>query len=162
MTMWEQFLDLLHRGMADPKWMWIILCTVLLLGLLIAWWIRRLYVRLCAAWYRFLGRRGERIAQDLLNRAGYRMIDGQSRLTCSYQVDDEVITYGVRADFIVERDGKRYVAEAKGGTVAADPRCPATRRQLREYSVVFQAAGVLLVDVPGRRIRCVQFPDMPG
>ena len=33
----------------------------------------------------------------------------------------------------------------------------ATRRQLREYSAVFQADGVLLVDVPDRRIRRVVF-----
>ncbi|MEI2721881.1 MAG: hypothetical protein V9E87_17490 [Gemmatimonadales bacterium] len=78
-------------------------------------------------------------------------------MPCSYLVDGEAIPYAVRVDFVVERAGRRYVAEAKNGPSASDPRTTATRRQLLEYAVMWQAHGVLLVDVPGRRVRVVEF-----
>jgi hypothetical protein len=154
---WGSFRDLVRGIAADPTGLWILIGTAVVLGLLIAWWIARTIRRLRAWWFRRLGSRGEDIARTLLTKAGYAIVDDQSHLDCSYQVDDETITYKVRADFIVEKDGLRFVAEAKNGDVASDPRCTATRRQLREYSAVFQADGVLLVDVPDRRIRRVVF-----
>ena len=117
-------------------------------GLLIAWLIHRAVVWCRAWWYRWLGRRGE---------ARYTILDEQLRLPCSYLVDGDVISYSVRVDFLVEKAGRRYVAEAKNGPSASDPRTSATRRQLLEYAVVYGAYGVLLVDVPGRRVRVVEF-----
>jgi hypothetical protein len=126
-------------------------------GLLIAWLIHRAVVWCRAWWYRWLGRRGEASAVSLLKAAGYTILDDQLRLPCSYLVDGEVISYSVRVDFLVEKAGHRYVAEAKNGPSASDPRTSATRRQLLEYAVVYGAYGVLLVDVPGRRVRVVEF-----
>jgi len=126
-------------------------------GLLIAWLIHRAVVWCRAWWYRWLGRRGEASAVSLLKAAGYTILDEQLRLPCNYLVDGDVITYSVRVDFLVEKAGRRYVAEAKNGPSASDPRTSATRRQLLEYAVVYGAYGVLLVDVPGRRVRIVEF-----
>ncbi len=133
------------------------LAVGVVLGLLIAWLIHRAVVWCRAWWYRWLGRRGEATAETLLRAAGYTILQTQLRLPCRYQVDGDDVTYAVRVDFLVERDGRRYVAEAKNGMTASDPRSSATRRQLLEYSVVFQTHGVLLVDVPGRRVRVVGF-----
>ncbi len=127
------------------------------LGLVIAWLVHRTIVWIRAWWYRWLGRRGEANAESLLKAAGYTIVDAQLRLPCRYHVGGEMVPYAVRADFMVEKDGRRYVAEAKNGTTASDPRTTATRRQLLEYAVVFAAHGVLLVDVPGRRVRVVEF-----
>jgi hypothetical protein len=129
----------------------------LALGLFLAWLIHRTVVWCRAWWYRWLGRRGEASAEALLKAAGYTVVNAQLRLPCRYHVDGEAIPYAVRADFLVEKDGRRYVAEAKNGPSASDPRSTATRRQLREYAVVFGAYGVLLVDVPGRRVRIIEF-----
>jgi len=126
-------------------------------GLLIAWLIHRAVVWCRAWWYRWLGRRGEASAVSLLKAAGYTILDDQLRLPCNYLVDGDVISYSVRVDFLVEKAGRRYVAEAKNGPSASDPRTSATRRQLLEYAVVYGAYGVLLVDVPGRRVRVVEF-----
>ena len=132
------------------------------LGLLIAWLIHRAVVWCRAWWYRWLGRRGEASAESLLKAAGYTIVDDQLRLPCNYLVDGDVISYSVRVDFLVEKDGRRYVAEAKNGPSASDPRTTATRRQLLEYTVAYGAYGVLLVDVPGKRVRVVEFGAIRG
>jgi len=76
-------------------------------------------------------------------------------------VDGESRQYAVRADFVVERQGRRYAAEVKAGEVVRDPVHSDTRRQLLEYRVVFhEMAGVLLVDVPSRSVLKVVFPDL--
>lgn len=128
-----------------------------MVGLVIAWLIHRAVVWCRAWWYRRLGRRGEASAESLLKAAGYTIVDAQLRLPCNYLVDGDVISYSVRVDFVVEKGGRRFVAEAKNGPSASDPRTTATRRQLLEYAVMWQAHGVLLVDVPGRRVRVVEF-----
>ncbi len=42
---------------------------------------------------------------------------------------------------------------------AASLRCRDTRRQLCEYAAVFAVDGVLLVDMVGKRVQMVRFPD---
>lgn len=135
----------------------LILAVGVVAGLLIAWLIHRTVVWCRAWWYRWLGRRGEATAESLLKAAGYTLVDAQLRLPCNYLVDGDPVSYAVRVDFLVEKGGLRYVAEAKNGPSASDPRSTATRRQLLEYAVVFRAHGVLLVDVPGRRVRTIEF-----
>ena len=136
------------------------LAVALAIGLLLAWRIAVLSRWLRAWWSRWRGRRGETRAVALLNAAGYRISGEQSMQRCSYTVDGVEITYVVRADYIVTRDGQRFVAEVKNGEQAADPRNRATRRQLLEYGIVFAVDGVLLVDVPQRRVRRIEFPRM--
>ena len=52
----------------------------------------------------------------------------------------------LRADLLVTRNGRRYVAEVKTGRTAPRLDCAATRRQLLEYRIAFGVDGVLLVD----------------
>jgi hypothetical protein len=103
---------------------------------------------------------GEAEAERILALAGFRVIARQLSARWPVLVDGEVFEVSVRVDLIVERKGKRYVAEVKTGEIAPDPCFPATRRQLLEYSLVFGAAHVLLVDVPARVVRTVAFPEL--
>lgn len=139
--------------------LWFAVGAAIVITLVAVWWARRTLRHLRAWWTRWRGQRGEGIAARLLMRAGYDIVTRQDERRCHLLVDGEPVAYVVRADFIVERQGRRFVAEAKNGQQAADPRNRATRRQLREYSVVFAADGVLLVDVPARRIRVISFVD---
>jgi len=139
--------------------LWLAVGAAILFTLLVVWWVARALRHLRAWWSRWRGRRGESLAVGLLMRAGYAIVSEQTERRCRLLVDGEPVDYVVRADFIVEREGRRFVAEAKNGIQAADPRHRATRRQLREYSVVFDAAGVLLIDIPARRIRSIVFDD---
>ena len=102
--------------------------------------------------------RGEHDAERILMEAGFTIVARQSTATWQMAIDDELVDVSVRVDLIVERRGHRYVAEVKTGQRAPDPCFPATRRQLLEYSLVFGASHVLLVDVPSRSIHTVAFP----
>ena len=64
----------------------------------------------------------------------------------------------MRADLIVSRAGRRYVAEVKTGAVAPDVRHAPTRRQLLEYQHAYRADGVLLVAPEAGTVREVLFP----
>jgi hypothetical protein len=101
---------------------------------------------------------GELEAERILDRAGYRVVDRQVVAAWSILVDGEEIEAWVRADLVVTKKGRRYVAEVKTGDKAPDPCHPPTRRQLLEYALVFGSEEILLVDVPARAIRRIEFP----
>lgn len=114
--------------------------------------------RIAAA--RASGADGERRAEPLLQRSGYAVIARQVATTYEVLVDGEPCAVALRADFIVEAEGRRFVAEVKTGRVAPKVESPATRRQLLEYRVAFDVDGVLLVDVDAGRVRAMEFPGV--
>jgi hypothetical protein len=105
--------------------------------------------------------RGERQAERLLDRLGFAICARQAATTWTITCDGETHDVPLRADLIVERDGKRYVAEVKTGRVAPKLATAATRRQLLEYRVAYAVDGVLLVDAEAGRVMHVDFhvPD---
>jgi hypothetical protein len=78
------------------------------------------------------------------------------------RVDRQTLAARVRADFVVRRLGRRFVAEVKSGALAPDPCHPPTRRQLLEYCLAFGSSGLLLVDMGREAIRIVEFPALVG
>jgi hypothetical protein len=100
---------------------------------------------------------GEAAAERLLARAGYRVQERQASGSWSVRVDGEERAVALRADFIVTRRGRRYVAEVKTGEEAPHIAAPATRRQLLEYRCAFGVEGVLLVDAEAGRVHAVEF-----
>ena len=110
--------------------------------------------------HRRQGREGEARAIRLLKRAGYRILDTEGGAKGQIRVDGDPIEYRVRADAIVSRRFRRYVAEFKGGPKSAAVTNRATRRQLLEYALLFDVAGVLLVDALRGRIHRVEFPRL--
>ena len=105
-----------------------------------------------------MGRRGQDRAVRILSRAGYRVVGTEVVADGFIRVDGKEVTYRVRADFIVRRWFRRYVAEVKGGAESAALANRSTRRQLMEYARVFKVSGVLLVDADAGRIHRVEFP----
>jgi len=89
---------------------------------------------------------GEQGAFALFERAGYEVLERQVRGSWTLLADGEPVTFGLRADYLVARDGRRYVAEVKTGRVAPRLAHGPTRRQLQEYSAAFDVHGVILVD----------------
>ena len=100
---------------------------------------------------------GETRAAPLLARAGYAIVARQARITWTPLLDDEPHPIELRADYLVERGGRRFVAEVKTGDVAPSLDTAATRRQLLEYLVAFGVDGVLLVCVERGAIHRVDF-----
>lgn len=101
---------------------------------------------------------GERDAEPLLERAGYKVRDRQVRASLEYRLDGEPCVVEVQADYLVERDGRAWVAEVKTGRAAPRLSTRATRRQLLEYAHAFDAAGVLLVDADRGTVHRVTLP----
>lgn len=85
-------------------------------------------------------------ARRLLEARGWEVLEVQPSCVWSLRLDEEVFDVVSRADFLVRREGRLLIADAKSGERAPDPRLPATRRQLLEYLHVFEVDGVLLVD----------------
>jgi len=109
--------------------------------------------------HRRRGAAGEDKAANLLRDAGYEILDDQAKLQVTWLVNDDPQVYDVRADYLVRKSGKRFVAEVKTGD-AADLGDRQTRRQLLEYAVVFDCDGVLLVDASNSVIYSVVFPKL--
>ncbi len=129
---------------------------------IVALWLAR-------AWARWRGsrrarRRGARAVRGevgaiaLLEEAGYRVVGRQVRATWVPLVDGEPFPIELRADYVVELDGERLVAEVKTGEAAPNLSTAATRRQLLEYRVAFGVDGVLLVCPERGAIHRVEFP----
>lgn len=127
----------------------------------LAWLARRPGARARARTRR--ARRGERDAEALLRRLGYRLLERQPQARWDIEVDGRARTVELRADLVVARRGRRLIAEVKTGRLAPRLDHPATRRQLLEYRLAFGVDGVLLVDMEHGRVHEVRFPGRaPG
>ncbi len=100
----------------------------------------------------------ERDALQLARKAGYKVLSTQVAGVATIIVDGECLESALRADMLLSRWGRRYIGEVKSGKRAPDPRERATRRQLLEYSLAFEADGLLLFDMEQEKIRRIEFP----
>lgn len=103
---------------------------------------------------------GEASAVEWLEGLGYEILGAQVSIDYPVCVDERLTIVTLRADYLVRRDGRDYVAEVKTGGVAPRIETAATRRQLLEYRVAFAVDGVLLVDAERQRVQVVTFPRL--
>jgi hypothetical protein len=140
--------------------------ALVLLVLLLVQSVRLLIARTQAARrvarHRQMGEGAERRAKKLLLRAGYRIVEEQVSGGYQMLVDGEPNRVRLRADFLVERQGRRHIAEVKSGFESAKVSGRGTRRQLLEYCLAFRVDGVLLVDMHRSRIQEIGFPSLEG
>lgn len=102
--------------------------------------------------------RAEKGARRVLERAGYDVEETQARTEWTVLCDGAPQNFDLRADYIVVKGRRRWVAEVKSGDLVTGLRHGATRRQLLEYQLAYDVDGVLLVDMKARRVREVSFP----
>ena len=100
---------------------------------------------------------GEERAHGLLLGLGYDILARQAPSAWSLRVDGAAMRVDLRADYLVAKGGRTFVAEVKTGRVAPRIESPATRRQLLEYRFAFDVDGVLLVDVDAESVREIAF-----
>jgi len=119
--------------------------------------------RMRIAWKNFLfslirrrGRIGENRAIKLLKKNGYKIIQSQVPLSGNIHVDDKPLSFSVRVDYIVEREGQKYLAEVKTG-LAAQASNSATRRQLFEYANLGKTNEIVLVDATLGSVKTIRF-----
>lgn len=104
---------------------------------------------------------GEDRTEALLARAGYVLLARQPRLTFPLLLDGDPRTVELRADWLVARGGRRFVADTKTGRRAPSLEHAPTRRQLLEYRVAYDVEGVLLIDAETDTIHEIVFPTLP-
>ncbi len=99
---------------------------------------------------------GEEGAFALLEHAGYEVLERQVPGSWTVLADGAHLTFGLRADYLVARKGRRYIAEVKTGRLAPRLSHGPTRRQLLEYSAAFDVHGVILVNADAETLTHVE------
>ena len=144
----------------DRQVQWLALGLTLLLVVLGAWletkW-RRLRDRKKSREAAKRGLQGEREAEKLLRKLGYTIVTRHPPASYPMMVDGEPQSVQLQADFMVVREGKRFVAEVKTGKAAKLDQAE-TRRQMLEYQMAFGIDALLLIDADAKVVRTVRFP----
>ncbi|WP_143300688.1 hypothetical protein [uncultured Carboxylicivirga sp.] len=99
----------------------------------------------------------ELAAKRFLKSEGYTIVDYQSTYEHRYLEDGEVQVADIQPDYIVKKNGKKYIVEVKSGSSAISARNRNTRRQLLEYDYVVENDGVFLLDMENRELKLIQF-----
>jgi hypothetical protein len=136
---------------------YIAVVVALVVLLLLAWWRSATRMSRGNRRRQRAAQRGELAAESLLLAAGYRVVDRQVTARWWLHIDGVAKEVSCRADLLVRRRGRDFVAEVKTGSRAPNPALPATRRQLLEYTIAFPGHGLLVVDMEQRQIREVVF-----
>ena len=96
-------------------------------------------------------------AEALLKKRGFKIIGKQKRADIITYIDGKPNLGFIQADFLVEKEGKKYVAEVKAGELVSNPLEPSTRRQLLEYKFAYKPYGILLVNMLDKTIHKIDF-----
>jgi hypothetical protein len=136
--------------------------AAVLLGGLLATWFGRIWRRVVFKRRQRSGRAAEGAAARVLRKNGYTVLEEQVEATGALWVDGVQRQYTVRADYLVSRGGRLFVAEVKSGRVAPRLDHAPTRRQLLEYALSFPVDGVVLVDMGAREIHHVRWVETPA
>lgn len=104
--------------------------------------------------------RGEARAPAWLEEHGYRVVGAQVAVEHPVRIDERVVVIALRADYLAEKDGARFVVEVKTGALAPRIETSATRRQMLEYRIAFDVDGVVLVDAETGNVHAVTFPAL--
>lgn len=140
------------------EWSWVVAAlSAFALVLVLAYlWVRGKLRRWRRALIHRRARLGEQDAGPLLERNGYTVVARKSRQRCFVLVNGKRRSFTVEPDYVVQRRGKRFIADAKTGGAASIGNS-GTRRQLLEYSLAMECDGVLLVDMERRKIQEIEF-----
>ena len=103
------------------------------------------------------GKEGEIRAKKYLINKGFKIIAEQVSLKKNIFIDNKEYSYEIRADFIVQKKGKKALVEVKTGKEAVDPLTTNTRRQLFEYSQSYNVDKVFLLDADSMTMKEISF-----
>ncbi|MFN7952997.1 MAG: hypothetical protein U0610_14850 [bacterium] len=92
------------------------------------------------------GRVAESDAVHTLEALGFEVVDAQVAAAAHVYVEGERVECPVRADYLVRRRGELALVEVKSGAAQRSPAENETRRQLLEYSLVFEGVPLFHLD----------------
>lgn len=106
------------------------------------------------------GHQKEVEARIFLKKHGYKIVAEQTEYKHDLVVDGQLLSPPMRIDYMVEKNGKRYIVEVKSGEKATSMWHAPTRRQILEYVLVIPADGVFLLDMEREILSQVIFPKL--
>lgn len=130
---------------------------LLVAGIFIGIWFYKFHQKVSLHRRREKARICEKKAIDLLKKHGFDILDVQKSASYFIYVNGKPREIKVRADVIVKKGKKIYVAEVKSGKTSPSMNLPATRRQLLEYYLVYRPSGLLLVDMEQEKIKTIEY-----
>jgi Holliday junction resolvase-like predicted endonuclease len=136
---------------------WYVSILLIIVGGFLGIWSLRFHKRIILRHRREKARIYEKKAIDLLKKYGFDILDVQKGASYFIFINGRPKEIKVRADVIVKKGGKVYVAEVKSGKTSPSADIPATRRQLLEYYLVYKPAGILLVDMEQQKIKTIEY-----
>ena len=133
-----------------------LLLLLLLFILYLGWKLRKIYKNIIFFLNKRRGKKAEKKAIRLLKKNGYKVQNYQPIAKGHVLQDSEKVYFDIRADLIVSKDKKLYIAEVKSGAAASIKEIN-TRRQLLEYSKVFENNNLILIDTEKNKIKKIEF-----
>lgn len=128
-----------------------------IIGIILAFYIFKFFRRWKLRKRMQKAKKGEYKAIKFMKSQGFRVTDLQKEGSYTLFIDDKPHVVNVKADMIVKKGKKTYVAEVKTGDKVTSPKYTDTRRQLLEYYMVYQPSGLLLVDMEKQKVRKVEY-----
>ena len=134
----------------------IFIVLLIIILLFFGWKIKSLYKNILFLLIKRRGRKAEKYAEKLLISNGYKVLNKQFKLESYLYEEKKKITFTVIPDFLVSKDHINYIAEVKTGysALVTDRN---TRRQLLEYTTIFNVNKALLVDITRKKIKLIEF-----
>ena len=133
-----------------------LLIILILFFLYLGWKIKEVYKNIKFYLYKRKGKKAEQKAIKLLKKNGYKIESFQTTAKGKLLQDNKTVSFLIRADLIVSKDKKKFIAEVKSGKAASIEEIN-TRRQLLEYSKVFNNKNLILIDTEKNKIKKIEF-----
>ena len=133
-----------------------LLIILILSFIYLGWKIKEIYKNIKFYLYKRKGKKAEQKAIKLLKKNGYKIESFQTIAKGKLLQDDETINFFIRADLIISKNKKKFIAEVKSGKSASIEDIN-TRRQLLEYSKVFNNKNLILIDTEKNKIKKIEF-----
>lgn len=135
----------------------LVVLALVMLGARIEAYVRKMQERARGREAVKRGLLAEQTAEEFLKSQGYKLIGRHAPGSYALEVDGAQQVVHVKADRLLEKGGKKVVAEVKTGKSAKLDNAE-TRRQILEYQLAFGVESVLLVDMEARTMHTVRFP----
>lgn len=105
------------------------------------------------------GADGEQKAKEYLLKNGFTILKEQAHIEKQMIIDGQARCFTLRADFLVEKDNKTAIVDAKSGADCVNPSNTTTRRQLLEYFTCYDVDSVYVYNSIEDRLVSVEFAD---
>jgi hypothetical protein len=105
------------------------------------------------------GADGEQKAKEYLLKNGFTILKEQAHIKKLMIIDGQAQSFTLRADFLVKKDNKTAVVDAKSGAEGVNPSNSTTRRQLLEYFTCYDVDSVYVYNSIENKLVSVEFAD---